>query len=157
MNKRFRSKIANFNYSTLFSPSVIKTQPPIQLVPAAYFPGVKWPRHEVDYASPSSAKVKNMWRYTSISPYVFMASQGLYLHLTNHYHNFFYICTCLFPPINGSRKLWPFTTCLGKPICSLPFLPFCGWFYGRCLLILQNKHSHNFSQWMCINIKMYSS
>jgi hypothetical protein len=30
--------------------------------------GVKWPGREADYSPPSSAKVKNMWRYTSTPP-----------------------------------------------------------------------------------------
>jgi hypothetical protein len=35
--------------------------------------GVKWPRSEANYLSPSSAKVKNAWIYTSTPPYVCMA------------------------------------------------------------------------------------
>jgi hypothetical protein len=35
--------------------------------------GVKRPGREADHSSPSSAKVKNAWSYTSIPPCVFMA------------------------------------------------------------------------------------
>jgi hypothetical protein len=34
--------------------------------------GIKWPGHEADQSSPSSAKVKNAWSYTSTPQYVFM-------------------------------------------------------------------------------------
>jgi hypothetical protein len=34
--------------------------------------GVKWPGHEAENLSPSTAKVKNEWRYTSFPPYVFI-------------------------------------------------------------------------------------
>jgi hypothetical protein len=36
-------------------------------------PGVKCPGHEAEYSPPSSAKVKNAWRYTSTPLYVLMA------------------------------------------------------------------------------------
>jgi len=32
------------------------------------FPGVKLPRHEADHSPASSAKVKNIWSYTSTLP-----------------------------------------------------------------------------------------
>jgi hypothetical protein len=35
--------------------------------------GVKQPGHEADNSSPSTAKVKNAWHYTSTLPYIFMA------------------------------------------------------------------------------------
>jgi hypothetical protein len=44
------------------------TQPPIQWVPGALSPGVKWPGHEADYSPPSSAEVKNAWHYMSTLP-----------------------------------------------------------------------------------------
>jgi hypothetical protein len=37
------------------------------------FPGVKRPGRETDHSSPTSAKVKKVWIYTSTPPYVFMA------------------------------------------------------------------------------------
>jgi len=37
----------------------------IQWVSGAVTPGVKWSRHEAGYAPPSTAKVKNVWSYTS--------------------------------------------------------------------------------------------
>jgi hypothetical protein len=36
-----------------------RTQPPIQWVPGALSPGVKWQGYEADHSRPSSAKVKN--------------------------------------------------------------------------------------------------
>jgi len=35
--------------------------------------GVKWPCREADHSPQSSAKVKNVWSYTSTPLYVFMA------------------------------------------------------------------------------------
>jgi hypothetical protein len=43
-------------------------QPPIQRVPEALTPRVKWPGCEADLSPPSSAKVKNTRSYTSTSP-----------------------------------------------------------------------------------------
>jgi hypothetical protein len=53
--------VKNFIFSTLSRPALRFTQPPIQLIP-----GVKWPGHEADHSSPTSAEVKKMWIYTSI-------------------------------------------------------------------------------------------
>jgi len=41
------------------------TQLPIGWVPEALTPGVNWPRREADHSPPSSAEVKNKWKYTS--------------------------------------------------------------------------------------------
>jgi hypothetical protein len=52
------------------------TQPPIQWLlggGGAHSPGVKQPGHEADDSSPSIAKVKSAWSYTSTLPYTFMA------------------------------------------------------------------------------------
>jgi hypothetical protein len=49
---------------------------PLSLLSNGYqglFPGVKRPRREVDHSTPSSAEVKNAWRYTSTPQYAFMA------------------------------------------------------------------------------------
>jgi hypothetical protein len=48
-------------------------QPPIQWVPGAFSPEVKWPGREADYSPPASAEVKKIWIYTSTPPYAFMA------------------------------------------------------------------------------------
>jgi hypothetical protein len=37
------------------------------------FLGVKWPRREPKHSPPATAKVNNVWSYTSTSPHVFMA------------------------------------------------------------------------------------
>jgi len=44
------------------------------------FPGrIKWPGHEIHCSPPSSAKVKNDWRYTSIPP---TCLHGMYSNFT---------------------------------------------------------------------------
>jgi len=45
----------------------------IQWVPEALNPRVKLLGHETDHPPPSSAKVKNVWCYTSSPLYIFMA------------------------------------------------------------------------------------
>jgi len=44
------------------------TQPPIQWVLGVLSAGVKWQGCEADHSSPSSAKVMNVWSYTSTPP-----------------------------------------------------------------------------------------
>jgi hypothetical protein len=46
-------------------------QPPIQCVP-----GIKWRGHEADHSPPSSAEIKNEWRFTAI-PHMACAGQTL--------------------------------------------------------------------------------
>jgi hypothetical protein len=65
-------RVKNFHFSILSSPALGPTQPLIQWVLGALSLGVKGPGHEAD-RSPTSAKVKKMWVYTSTPPYVFMA------------------------------------------------------------------------------------
>jgi hypothetical protein len=58
------------------------------------FPGVKWPGHEADHSPPSSAKVKNVWSYTSTSP---IRLHGVVLSWRKHRDNFtltFYTLPC---------------------------------------------------------------
>jgi len=38
-----------------------------------YIPGGKATVRDADHSPPSNAEVKNAWRYTSTTPYVFMA------------------------------------------------------------------------------------
>jgi hypothetical protein len=65
--------INNFNFSISSKPALESTQPPIQWVPGALSPVVKWPEHEADRSPPTSAEVKKIWIYTSPPPYAFMA------------------------------------------------------------------------------------
>jgi hypothetical protein len=65
-----RGKI--FLLSTLPTQVLGPTQHPIQWVPGALSPRIKQLRHEADHLNPTSAKVKNMWIYTSIPPYNFI-------------------------------------------------------------------------------------
>jgi len=60
-------------FATASRPDLAPTQPPIQWVPGAFTPGVKWPGRKADHLPPSSAEVKNLWRYTSTPQYVVMA------------------------------------------------------------------------------------
>jgi hypothetical protein len=53
----------------LFSTTSRLTVRPTQWVPVAPSAGVKWLRPEADHSPPSSAKVKNVWSYTSIISY----------------------------------------------------------------------------------------
>jgi len=51
----------------------VPTQPPIQWAPGSLYLEAKRPEREADHSPSSSAKVMNMWSYTSTSQYVFMA------------------------------------------------------------------------------------
>jgi hypothetical protein len=48
-----------FLFSVISRLALGPTQPSIQWVPGALFPGVKWQGHEADHVPPSSAEVKN--------------------------------------------------------------------------------------------------
>jgi len=54
--------------STTSRPAPGPTQPPLQWVQGALTPWIKQPGYEADHLPPSSAKVKNVWSYTSIPP-----------------------------------------------------------------------------------------
>jgi hypothetical protein len=87
---RFESQrgLGIFLFTTMSRLALGPTQPPFQWVPGALPLGVKGTGHEADHSSPISAEVKNVWRYTSIPHYAFMAwysvkEQGqLYLYLS---------------------------------------------------------------------------
>jgi hypothetical protein len=66
-------RVKNFLSSTSSRPALGPTQPRIQWVPGALSPGVKLPGREADNSTPASAKVKNMWIYTSTPAYAFTA------------------------------------------------------------------------------------
>jgi hypothetical protein len=57
-----------FLFTTVSRMSLAPTQPRIQWVPGTLSLGVKRPGREADHSHPSSAEVKNAWRYTSIPP-----------------------------------------------------------------------------------------
>jgi hypothetical protein len=54
-----------FQFITTSRPALGSTQPPIQWVPGALSPGVKWPKNKDDFSSPSSAEVNNAWSHIS--------------------------------------------------------------------------------------------
>jgi len=56
-----------FLISTAPKPALGHTQTTIPWVPRTLSPGVKRSWREADHSSPSSAEVKNAWRYTSTS------------------------------------------------------------------------------------------
>jgi hypothetical protein len=60
-----RRGLGIFLFSTASRPALGPTQPPIHWVPGALSPGIKRPGREADHSPPSSAEVKNVWRYTS--------------------------------------------------------------------------------------------
>jgi hypothetical protein len=72
----------NFLFTTASRTALGPTQPLNQWVKGALSLGVKWPGHEADHSPPSSAEIKNAWRYTSTLQYVSMA-WGLVKHRDN--------------------------------------------------------------------------
>jgi hypothetical protein len=55
----------------------------VQWVPGGILSlGIKWPGCKVDQSPPSSATVKNVWRYISTHPYIFMACSTKYVFIT---------------------------------------------------------------------------
>jgi hypothetical protein len=63
-----RQCLGIFLITTTSRPALGPTQPPIQWVPEAHFLGVKWPGSEADHSPPSSAEIKNAWRYIYTPP-----------------------------------------------------------------------------------------
>jgi hypothetical protein len=74
------SRIREFLFSIAPRPSLWPTQPPIQWVPGALSPRVRRPGCETAHSLPSSAEVKNVWSYSFIFPFVFVA-----WYLINYY------------------------------------------------------------------------
>jgi hypothetical protein len=65
---QFPAGLGIFLFTTASRTVLVPTQPPIQWVPGALSLAVKRRAREADHSPPSSAKVKNAWSYTSISP-----------------------------------------------------------------------------------------
>jgi hypothetical protein len=59
-------RLGIFLFTTVSSTALGLTQPLNQWVLGALSMGVKWLGHEADHSTPSGAKVKNAWSYTSI-------------------------------------------------------------------------------------------
>jgi hypothetical protein len=68
--------MARLFFSTERRPALGSTQPPIQWVPGALSPRVKRQGREADHSPPSSADVKNAWRYTSAPTHDVMLYQN---------------------------------------------------------------------------------
>jgi hypothetical protein len=54
-------RVRNSLFSTSSTPAMGSTQPHIQGVLRALYPGVKWLRREADRSPPASAEIKKMW------------------------------------------------------------------------------------------------
>jgi hypothetical protein len=63
-----RQELGIFLFTTASRLALGPNQPPIQWVPGAISLGVRRPRRESDHSPPSSAEVKNAWKYTSALP-----------------------------------------------------------------------------------------
>jgi hypothetical protein len=63
----------SFFFATMSRPALGLSQFPIQWVPGALSLGVKQWGRETGHLPQSSAKVKNVWSYTSTPPCIFMA------------------------------------------------------------------------------------
>jgi hypothetical protein len=61
----------DFLLATASIPALGPIQHPIQCVPGATSPGVKWPGRDAEQSPQSSAEVKNVWDYFSTSLYDF--------------------------------------------------------------------------------------
>jgi hypothetical protein len=68
-----RVPVGSIIFSASSRPALGPTQPLIERVPGAIFPGVKRQECEADHSTPTSAKVKKMGTYTSTPPYAFVA------------------------------------------------------------------------------------
>jgi len=69
---RFAEELKVIYLVTASTPILGPTQPPDTMSTGNSFPGVKRPERETHHSPPSGADVKNVWSYTSTSPYVFM-------------------------------------------------------------------------------------
>jgi hypothetical protein len=63
-----RQRLGIFLFTTVSRTALEPIQLPIQWVPVALSLGVKRLGREADHSTPSSAEIKNVWSYTSISP-----------------------------------------------------------------------------------------
>jgi hypothetical protein len=68
-----RQEVGIFLFTTESRPALRPTQPAIQWVRVALTLGLKRPGGEADHSPPSSAEVKNVYTYTSIPQYAFVA------------------------------------------------------------------------------------
>jgi hypothetical protein len=55
---RFLEEAIDFQFSIMSRPALNPTQPPIQWIAGAVFPGIKRQGHEADHSLPSSAEAK---------------------------------------------------------------------------------------------------
>jgi hypothetical protein len=69
MKVRFSTEADTFRFPAASSPPLAPTPPPlIQLVLEALSERVPRPGNDADRSAPTSAKIKNAWRYTSTPP-----------------------------------------------------------------------------------------
>jgi hypothetical protein len=63
-----RQRLGIFPFTTVSTPALEPIQPPIQWVPEFLSLVVKRPECEAYHSPPSTAEVKNAWRYNSTPP-----------------------------------------------------------------------------------------
>jgi hypothetical protein len=82
--------VKNFYLSTSSRPALGSTQPPIQLVPGAFSPGIKRPGREADHSPPTNAEVKKTSERRSIHPLPHTPSWGS-AYLVKYSYNFTFL------------------------------------------------------------------
>jgi hypothetical protein len=81
-------------------PNLGLTHPPTPWIPGALSPALKQPQHQIDPSCTSSAKVKNVWSFTSTCLYYLY---GTVLRLRSKFILFtLYICAYLMPSFHGA-------------------------------------------------------
>jgi len=55
-------------FANMSRPALRSTQPPIKWIAGSLSLGIKWLGHEADHSFSPSARVKNVWNYTSPPP-----------------------------------------------------------------------------------------
>jgi hypothetical protein len=92
------------------------THPPIQGVPETLSLGVKRPGRKADHSPPSSAEVKNLWRYTSTPP---IRLHGVLLSKKKH-RDFRYVCMYV---------------CMYVCVCVYIYIKTCIWISSKLITL----------------------
>jgi hypothetical protein len=81
---------------TMSTPTLVLTQPTIQLVTEGFFPKVTEVEHETHHSLPSCDEVKNEWSFTSTPPW----------HMLQYRDNFTFQFTNVWPVYMQSQATW---------------------------------------------------
>jgi hypothetical protein len=109
------------------------TRHPIQLILGVLFQGVRWPKCKAEHSPPSSAKVKNVWSFTS-TPQCFMewclGTGEVYLYLQSYFNSYIQSSTKFhsFLCLNLFYFISTLSGCMG--ILQEEFHAFSGLVYG---------------------------